>query len=199
MSIEGPDIRELTRHLAECPPAFLEEPVQPSGQGGVHVHAVLSDLLVAMGADRLSSQEVAAFRYTNKKSVRGERNRLRIALLGAWLFSHWGLRGAEAAAKLRRWLAEGLEPLAKLIVADDLVRDSDRREEFARLCLAALDMRPLGESPAQAQNRLSALSSVERERVVAEARAAEERARQVREEMLRKQREAEAASTYSNE
>lgn len=199
MTVEGPDIRELTRYLAECPPAFLDEPVQPSGQGGVHVHAVISDLLGSMGADRLSAREVASFRYTDKKSVRAERNRLRIALLGAWLFSHQGLRGAQAATRIRGWLAEKLAPLAQIVPADDLVRDSDRREEFARLCLLALDMRPRGESPAQALNRLSALSSVERERVVAEARAAEERARAVREEMLKRQREAEAASTYSNE
>lgn len=200
MQAEGPDIRELTRHLAECPPIFLEEPVQPSGQGGVHVAAVLSDLLARMGAPRLSPAEVPLFRYSNKKAVRKERNRLRIALLGAWFFSHHGLRGSDTAERLRRWLGHDLSALAEAIPADDLVRDTDRREEFARLCLAALEMRPLGESPAQAQNRLSALSTVERQRVIAEARAAEERARQVREELERKRREEEAAaSTYGNE
>ncbi len=198
--VEGPDIRELTRHLAECPPIFLEEPVQPSGQGGVHVHAVLSDLLARMGAPRLSETEALLFRYADKKAVRTDRNRLRIALVGAWLFSHRALRGLETARRLRHWLGHELGPLAGLIPVEDLVRDSDRREEFARLCLAALDMRPRGESDSQAQNRLAALSSVERQRVIAEARAAEERARQVREELERKRREeAEAASTYSNE
>ena len=200
MKVEGPDIRELTRHLAECPPIFLDEPVHPSIQGGVHVPAVLSDLLARMGAPRLSEVEVELFRYPDVKSVRTERNRLRMALVGAWFFSHRGLRGGDTAERLRRWLAYDLKPLAEVVPADDLVRDSDRREEFARLGLAALDMRPLGETAAQAQNRLSALSTVERQRVIAEARAAEERARQVREELERKRREEEAAaSTYGNE
>jgi hypothetical protein len=199
MNSEGPDIRELTRHLAECPPIFLDEPVQPSGQGGVHVHAVLSDLLARMAGRRLSETEIPLFRYTDKKSIRSERNRLRIALLGAWFFSHRGLRGSEASERIRRWLGQELEPLAKVITADDLVHDPDRREEFARLCLAALDLRPKGETVAQAQNRLAALSTVERDRVVAESRAAEERARQVREEMLERERAAAAASPYSNE
>lgn len=198
MMAEGPDIYELTRHLADCPPIFLEEPVQPSGQGGVHVHAVLSDLLDRMGAPRLSETEVALFRYANKGSVRKDRNRLRIALLGAWFFSHRALRGADSADRLRRWLGHELGPLAELISADDLVRDPDRREEFARTCLSVLDLRPQGETVPQAQNRLAALSTIERERVIAEARAAEERARQVREELERKRRE-EAASSYGNE
>lgn len=199
MMLEGPDIRALTRHLAECPPGFLEEPVQPSGQGGVHVHAVLSDLMLALGGQKLSDAEVLLFRYADKGAVRSERNRLRIALLGAWLFSFQALHGPEMAARALRWLAEELEPLARLIPADDLVYDSDRREEFARLCLAALDLRPQGETVAQAQNRLAALSTVERDRVVAQARAAEERARKVRAEMLERERAAAAASTYSGE
>jgi hypothetical protein len=199
MTSEGPDIRELTRHLAECPPIFLDEPVQPSGQGGVHVHAVLSDLLARMGAPRLSQAEIPLFGYTNKKKVRQQRNRLRVALLGAWFFSHRGLRGPDAGARIRHWLGHELGPLANLVSADDLVHDTDRREEFARLCLAALDLRPKGETEAQAQNRLAALSTVERDRVVAEARAAEERARKVRQEMLEKERAAAAASVYSGE
>lgn len=199
MLAEGPDLRELTRHLAECPPIFLEEPVQPSGLGGVHVHAVLSDLLADLGGSRLSEAESASFRYTGKGTVREERNRLRLALVGGWLLSHPGLKSTDSALKARQWLAQGLSPLAGLVAVESLVSDSDRREEFVRLGLSALGLRPAGESAAQAQNRLSALSSVERDRVVSEARAAQERAQRVREEMLAKQRAEAAASSYSNE
>lgn len=198
MISEGPDIRELTRHLADTPAIFLEEPMQPSGQGGVHVHAVVSDLLVALGGEPLAEAQMPQFRYFDRHAVRSERNRLRLALLGAWLFSHPSLRQAQAPDRVRRWLGEETAQLAALVAVEDLVGDSDRREEFARLGLQVLDLRPLGESEGEARSRLAALSSVERHRVIAEARQAEERARQVREEMERR-RQAEAASVYSNE
>jgi hypothetical protein len=95
-------------------------------------------------------------------------------------------------------LGHELESLAALIAADELINDADRREEFVRLGLSVLELRPRGETREQAQNRLDALSTVERHRVVAEARAAEERARKVREELERKRQE-EAANVYSNE
>jgi hypothetical protein len=64
--------------------------------------------------------------------------------------------------------------------------------------LRALDLRPAGESVVQAQDRLTTLDSVERVRVIKEARAAEERARKIREEMARKAAE-EAAAAYGRE
>ena len=104
-------------------------------------------------------------------------------------------RFAEGA---RRFLATGLDELAEVAQAGQLVADADRREELARLCLKSLGLRPAGESVAQAEDRLSTLDSVERSRVIREARAAEERARKIREEMARKAAE-EAAAVYGRE
>ncbi len=195
----GLDIRELTRHLAECPPSFLDEPVQPSGFGGVHVAAVVSDLMIALGGGRLSQEEANRFRYTNRSTVRQERNRLRLALLAAWVYSHKALRKEAGVTQIKALLTQNLEELAGLLAADDLVHDSERREEFVRVCLSAVDLRPSGESKAEAENRLAALSTVERERVIAEARVAEERARKVREKMLEEERARRAASVYQHD
>ncbi len=76
--------------------------------------------------------------------------------------------------------------------------DPDRREELSRLCLRALNLRPAGETAAQAQDRLTTLNTVERQHVIAAARAAEERARQIREAMA-KQAAEEAADKWSRE
>lgn len=198
-SSDGPDIRVLTRHLANCPEIFLEEPVQPSGQGTVNVAAVVSDLLVRVGEPKLTPIEAKAYRYPSKKSVRKHRNRLRLTLLAAWLYSCPDLETHQPGSKIRHWLPEGLNQLANLISADEMVSDSDRREELARLCLQAVELHPAGESPDQAANRLAALSTVERDRVVKEARAAEERARKVREELTAKERARQAASVYQRE
>lgn len=209
MTSVGPAVRELTRHLSECPPVFLEEPVQPSGHGGVHVHAVISDLLTELGGERLSAAEADLFCYADRDAVRTERNRLRIALLCSWLFAHpdfrpsaaqADLRGAAAQAeKVRVFLSSGLKELARLVAADALVNDPDRREELVRLGLQAVGLVPGGEERKEAENRLAALSSVERERVVAEAKAAEARARAVQEELARKQAAEAAANPYYNE
>ena len=206
MTSVGPAVRELTRHLSECPPVFLEEPVQPSGHGGVHVHAVISDLLTELGGERLSAAEADLFCYADRDAVRTERNRLRIALLCSWLFAHpdfrpsaaqADLRGAAAQAeKVRVFLSSGLKELARLVAADALVNDPDRREELVRLGLQAVGLVPGGEERKEAENRLAALSSVERERVVAEAKAAEARARAVQEELARKQAAEAAANPY---
>ncbi|HKZ68457.1 MAG TPA: hypothetical protein VJ020_00155, partial [Anaerolineales bacterium] len=95
-------------------------------------------------------------------------------------------------------LSTGLDELASITTANKFVSDPDRREELARLCLRGLGLRPAGETEAQAQDRLATLNTAERQRVIKAARAAEERARQIREEMAKKAAE-EAADKWGRE
>lgn len=195
---EGPILESLTRRLAECPADFLAEPRDGSGEGAVHVAAVVYDLLLHLGGPPLTKEQLAAFEFKNRKS-KEDRNRQRVTLVASWLLHDpWFLYRGRFAARAYIFLIEGLKDLANLAQAEALVADPDRREELARLCLKALDLRPAGESDAQAEDRLATLDSVERSRVVREARAAEARARQVREELARKAAE-EAASVYGRE
>lgn len=196
---EGPPIAVLTNHLSACPESFLAEPVQPSGQGQVDVGAVISDLCLELGGATLSEAQIQKFRYSSIRKVRLERNRLRLILLASWLLFQKELSQRLNTESVLKWLGTGLDELSELVAADMFVEDSERREEFCRLCLAAQELLPEGEKPSEAENRLSALSTVERERVVRQAREAEERARKVREEMAAKRRAQQAASTYSRE
>ena len=66
------------------------------------------------------------------------------------------------------------------------------------MALARLGCRPGGETLAQAQDRLTRISSTERNRVMLAARAAEERARAVREALARKAAQ-ESADKYTRE
>jgi len=59
-------------------------------------------------------------------------------------------------------------------------------------------VRPAGETAAQAQDRLAAVSSGERLRVIEAARLAEERAREIREALARKAAQ-EAADKWTRE
>lgn len=195
MQDEGPVLESLTRRLSECPPDFLAEPRRPGGQGKIEVAAVVSDLLEAMGGKPL--KEAGPFGYPNAREVNAHRNRLRLVLVGAWLLYSDELRRAPAD-RAREWLARGMGELSTYVQAEALVQDPDRREEFVRLGLKALGMRPKGESLEQAQDRLATLSSVERARVVKQAQEAERRAREIREEMARKAAE-EAAASWGRE
>ena len=105
------------------------------------------------------------------------------------------LRGAPAREAARRLLSRGLDELAALVPPERFVDDPDRREELVRLVLAGLGLRPKGETEAIAADRLKALSSVERARVLRETQKQVEHARRVREELAKKKRaEAEAAN-----
>ena len=99
---------------------------------------------------------------------------------------------------VRAFLTQEIAALAPLAWADQWVADPERREELSRLALHALDLRPAGESLAQAQDRLNTVSSAERARVIAAARAAEARAQAVREAMAKKAAE-EAAAKVARE
>lgn len=212
MEDEGPLLETLTRRLAECPPDFLAEP-RIGSTGSVHVAAVVADLIRALGGPPLTDEAAAVFLPADRPQHRlagifrspgpapdpsQQRNRLRMVLIAAWLLYDPWFRSQRFASRAYEFLAGGLDELSSLVQAPRLVSDPDRREELARLCLKALGLRPAGETVAQAQDRLTTLSSVERQRVIREAQAAEERARQIRDAMARKAAQ-EAAARYSRE
>lgn len=199
MRQEGPALEALTRRLAECPPEFLMEPLF-EGRGVVRVDAVVGDLLRGLGG------APAAAPPAQTGDVARRRNRLRLILVAAWLLHDESfLARGGLAGPAEELLASGLDPLAELVNAERFVQDPDRREELSRLVLRALGLRPAGESQAQAQDRLSALDSVETRRVTADLRerrkkeeAERRRAEEVRRAMEKKASE-QAAAKVSRE
>lgn len=189
------DLERLTRRLAECPREFQGEPRLRGGKAGVHVAAVVSDLLEDLG-EGVRLEESEAFPYEMARAE--HRNLMRLTLVACWLCHDESLRVPGAADRVKRWLATGLRPLSELVAADLFVTDGDRREELVRLLLGALDAVPVGETEVQASDRLKAISSVERAKVVVEMRAQQERARKLREK-LEAERAREAAARYSGE
>jgi hypothetical protein len=182
MDREGPVLEALTRRLAETPEEFLAEP-RVGNVGRVHTAAVVGDLLSLMGHD-VTARDLAPFSGSDR---RDDRNRLGVTLVLAWLLSDdWFVRSRPDAAALLALLGTTAGEMAEQIAATKLISDPDRREELARIALARLGLRPAGETIAQAQDRLTTLSSAERQRVIGAARAAEERARAIREALVRK-------------
>lgn len=188
MTREGPPLETLTRRLAETPPDFLAEPRAGSG-GVIEVAAVVADLLRDLGGDPLTAKQAAHYRALGVGSgerVKRDLNRLRLVLVTCWLLHEpWFVSQRSLADRARRLLEVDLEALAAAIPVEACVSDADRREELARLCLNQLGLRPAGETSEQADDRLLTVSTAERQRVIAAARAAEQRAREVREAMAR--------------
>jgi len=195
----GPSIHRLTHRLTECPQEFLAEPYI-RGRGTVRVHAVVADLMAELGAP-LWSEKVFDKMIAREPA---QRNWQRLLLIGAWLlFDPWfrehdGLEDGLWFEPAFRWLNEGLDDLSELVEAEACVTEPDRREELARRCLAALDLRPDGESHKQAQNRLATLDTVAQLALLRQSQDRQARADKLRKKMEEK-RAAEAAARYSRE
>ena len=194
MTHEGPQLEHLTRRLTETPVDFLAEP-RVGRNGVIFVDAVIADLLrVFGGAPQI--REMAVFAGLDAKK---DRNRLATTLLLAWLLGDEWFRDAKTSAQaVLGVLSTVPAELAAQTASRHFISDPDRREELVRVLLARLNLRPAGETAAQAQDRLSSISATERERFIAAARAAEERARAVRAALAKKAAE-ESADKYTRE
>jgi hypothetical protein len=186
---QAPLLDRLTRRLAECPDVFLAEPMI-GRTGRIHTDAVVNDLLRDLGGGCPEAGDLDSFRRTDKSA----RNRLRLVLVGSWLLhDDYFINRKSLAAPAILWLRNGLNDLSEIIAADLFVSDPDRREELARLCLAALNLFPAGETAAQAEDRLKTLNSVERIHIIRDTQKKRQRARQLLEEMRRKEAQEAAA------
>lgn len=193
MTLEGPTLESLLRRLAETPEEFLAEP-RIGNSGSVHVAAVVNDLLRTLD-EGAGAPDLTPFRSND---TRRDRNRLAVVLLLCSLLADEWFRSRVQAAPVRQLLDEGAALLAANTTARKFTDDAERREELARFALGQLGFRPAGESVAQAQDRLTSISSAERARIIAASRAAELRARQIREALVKKAAE-ESADKWTRE
>lgn len=162
MTLDGPDLEILMRRLAETPPDFLAEPYI-AGASRVAVPALVNDLLHQHGR----RAPPAALDGFNGHSARADRNRLALSMIMVWMLADdWWLVARPEQAALLQVLAEVPAELAPAAPAHRFVDDAERREELARLVLARLGYRPLGETAEQAADRLSAVSATERRRLL---------------------------------
>lgn len=181
------------RRLAETPDDFLADP-RIGREGEVVTAALVHDLL--QGLSHVSGPgDLQSFVADDPR----DRNRLILIAVATWLLADdWVVAAAPEPAAISELLGDRIAELAAAGRADQFVNDVDRREELARTVLAALRLLPAGETEAQAADRLSAVSVAERRRLIRASQQAEERARAVREALIRKAAE-ESADKYTRE
>lgn len=190
----GPDLEILTHRLAETPREFLEEP-RIDKVGTVHVAALVNDLLNLHSA-KILFDALVRFQGVNANA---DRNRLALVMITVWLLADdWFVSAKFEPRELISVLDLTVAELAAATQAHKFVNDPDRREELVRVVLARLHFRPAGETLAQALDRLSSISGTERKRLLEASRAAEERARAIREALVKKAAE-ESADKWSRE
>jgi len=188
------DLAQLTRRLADIPADFLAEP-RIAEHGEIVLPALVGDLL-RMHGWQPSPDDLTPF---VGGPARTERNRLALTSIAVWLLADASFIAAQASsAALLDVLHQLVGEMAGLTAADGFVIDAERREELVRAVLARLGMLPLGETAAQAADRLAAISAVQRRALLAASRAAEKRAREVR-EALERQLAAESADKWTRE
>jgi hypothetical protein len=188
MKHEGPALETLLRRLADTPRDFLDPPL-PAKDGVLDVHALIFDL---------SRQTGEACTVQELRALPVKPDFLTLCAIACWLLGDECLRDSVDKRKLLSFLGETVRALAKECRAERYILDPERREELARIALASLSLRPAGETKAQAQDRLQALSGIERRRIIAATREAEKRAREIREALIQKAA-AEAADKYTRE
>lgn len=196
----GPNLHTLLHRLAETPTDFVAGPVFSATPAAAMsppevTAALVNDLLTRLG--RPCDAEILKRFCADDAS--GKDNRLAIVRIVVWLLADDWLRQTPLVPDAVLHLLDlTTADLAKEAKAGQYVGDTDRREELARIVLARLGYRPQGETEAQATDRLSAISSSERRRLVAASRETERRARAIREALVRKQAE-ESADKWSRE
>jgi len=190
----GPSLEPLLRRLIETPQDFLDPP-RKGNDGRVHVAAVVNDVLASYGY--ATPLPLLASLSGELKAVPA--NQLTLAAVMAWLVADdaWRAYTLEADA-LTALFSDSVPALAAEASATKYVSEPERREEFVRTTVARLGLLPEGETAHQAADRLASVSGVERRRLLVASRAAEERARAIREALARKAA-AESADKWTRE
>ena len=193
MTRTGPPIAAVMRRLAETPGDFLGEP-RLGNHGTVRLNALINDVLAPLGAG--NDALILNFGPSQPAS---RRNACKLAMIAAWLLAdEWLLAEPPSRDQLADFLLNAVPELAAQAKAETYVAEDDRREELVRTMFARLDFLPEGETEAQATDRLSKVSATERARLIAASRAAEARAREVREALARKKAQ-ESADKWTRE
>ncbi len=182
--------------LSAIPAEFMMGFCRAGSNDGLKLSALVNDLLTGLGELPVTESEA---KRLDSHSDRKPHSRI-ISLLCHIYHDPVFAEMKVSPGYIRKFLfSQNIEALGASV--DDpgiFVTDSERREELCRLALNGVNMHPAGEDEKKAKERLLALDSVERKKILDKTRLAQERAREIREAMLQKEAE-EAASKMSRE
>jgi hypothetical protein len=190
------EIYSLIHHLRNCPAEFFVVKDERQ-QGQLHV-ALLCDLIRTVYGDySITERELPVLRSV--PSFAGSPNETSSMRIGVWFFHHPMFnKKPQLIEDINRFLTQRLRMLSTYVNYQDWLNDEDRAEEFVREALQACGIELDGETADEAQDRLDALSTLKRHKVLQETNESLLRMKAVREAMAAKKAR-EAANVYGRE
>ena len=189
------DLFELVTHLKKCPEIFLK-PSNLLARDGLDSIALISDTYRMVSAIFLK-KELNVPAKINFNSI--DDNYWKAIHISCWLLYHHSFRNKPALEnKLRLFWFEELYHVTQYVKYKEWITDEERAEEMVRLLLLCFEILPNGESIAEAADKLSSISSVDRQKVLRQSYEAHERIMNIKREMAEKKAR-EAANTYGRE
>lgn len=169
---------------------FLADPVS-DGTGELYTEALVNDLFRHLAKNPTAPQSVHFSDYSLSMESQ------RLVAIAVWLLC---LPCFEKVHEefVKAFLFRILPGVSPHVESEKWIEDEERAEELARIALNTFDMLPENETAEEAQDRLEAVDTVKRIRVIKESQAAFERAQEIRRQMAEK-RAREAANVYSRE
>ncbi|MFZ6008784.1 MAG: hypothetical protein ACOYXT_00435, partial [Bacteroidota bacterium] len=119
--------------------------------------------------------------------------------IGIWFFHHpLFVNNRKLPDPIKEFLLIRLPVLSKYVDHKQWLDDEDRTEEFIREALQSCKILIDDETPAEAHDRLEALSTLKRQKVITETNESLERMKKIRQKMA-EQKAREAANVYGRE
>jgi hypothetical protein len=183
VGLHGPTVEYCIRRIVEIPSDFSEQALVLGASSIAVVHDVMETIFAHGRLSETRATTVDSAALVRFASVHRSHRSSECALIVAWLLADpWFSGGQSLFEESNAWLV--LTALGARLSEDApssaWVGDPVRREELVRSVLAGLHLIPGGESAEQAEDRLAAISSTERRRVLAAAREAERRSADIR-------------------
>ena len=186
----------LLHHLRDCPPEFLAIGRTPEEK--VNTTALLYDLFrLVYGDYTVTTSQLPSLKELSIQYY-GE-NESRSIHIGIWFFSFPLFHTKpQLLVGIKNFLLNRLPALCRYINYQAWLEDEDRSEEFVREALQCCSMLIDGETLEESQDRLDALSTLKRHKILKETNESMERMKAIRQKM-EEQKAREAANVYGRE
>lgn len=189
------DVLSLVHHLKSCPEILFQQLDIDETEKISTCIFVKDTYRRVFGNFNVTDSKLPTILEVENKN----KNQLFLINLGCWLFSHPFFHSKlNLLPKIHTFLFFDLMKLSALVNYRDWLENEDRAEEFVRLALCRLDIIPDDETSQVFLDRLDALDTIKRQKVLAETNESFERIKEIRRQMAEKKAR-EAANVYGRE
>jgi hypothetical protein len=189
------DVYSLMDYLKRCPEEYLQEVNIKAGEMSLTEILIRDTYRKVYGNFNLSDSKLPAVIFMEGL----DDNYLQAVHIACWFFSAEEFKGKKPIAnKMSLFLFQDLPEVSAFVPYCQWLEDEDRTEEFVRLALKRCMLIPDGETKEEALERLDALDTIKRNKVLQKSNKAFERIIEIRRKM-EEAKAREAANVYGRE